>query len=99
MSVRAKFKVNKIELTESSRYKKNADGTDFKDDKGKQVIEPCKLTSIGMSPVYSPDPTSENHKFWTSSPSGSLTLGCVNEEAAVKFELGKEYYLDFTLAN
>lgn len=36
--------------------------------------------------------------FWNASPSGSLELGCINLVAADRFELGKEYYLDFTPA-
>ena len=35
----------------------------------------------------------ENKKFWEATPSGSVELSCVREE--VKFEIGKEYYLDF----
>jgi hypothetical protein len=56
------------------------------------------LATISMTPVYSNDPESENHKFWKASPSGQLKLGTINPEAAKQFELGKEYYLDFTPA-
>lgn len=80
MSVRAKFKVQSIELTESYHQKGET------------------LTTINMSPVFSNDPESENHKFWHASPSGILKLGTINPEAAAQFELGKEYYLDFTPA-
>ena len=37
----------------------------------------------------------ENKKYWEATPSGTLELACVKEE--VKFELGKEYYLDLNL--
>lgn len=40
----------------------------------------------------------ENKSFFTNTPTGSLTLNTVNEAAAKQFEVGKEYYLDFTPA-
>lgn len=59
-----------------------------------------EMTTIKMSPVYANnDPNHENSKFWRYSPSGSLELGCVNPEAVKQFELGKEYYIDFTPAD
>lgn len=57
-----------------------------------------EVHTVKMAPVYSNDPESENRKFWEASPSGSLQLGMVNAEAVNQFELGKEYYLDFTPA-
>jgi hypothetical protein len=88
MSVRAKFKVTSITRSESSRRNQETGQYD-----------PCELHSIEMSPVFgNGDPNHENTKFWEASPSGHLKLGCVNEEAAKQFELGKEYYIDFTPA-
>lgn len=49
-----------------------------------------------FTPVYDADPTSENGKFFTATPSGNLTIGCLNE--AVDFEVGKEYFIDITPA-
>lgn len=61
--------------------------------------EPAMQKSIEMSPVYgNGDPNHENTKFWEASPSGSLKLGVINQAAAEQFEVGKEYYLDFTPA-
>lgn len=58
-----------------------------------------ELRTIKMSPVYGGGGESdENRKFWEASPNGSLELGCVNLEAAERFELGQEFYLDFTPA-
>jgi len=37
----------------------------------------------------------ENKSFWEASPCGSLKLSTVKDDL---FEVGKEYYLDFTLA-
>jgi hypothetical protein len=79
MSVRAKFKVQSIERTESYS--------------GGEVV------TIKMAPVYSQDPESENRKFWEASPSGSLLLAVINQQAAEQFILGKEYYLDFIPAD
>lgn len=38
----------------------------------------------------------ENDNFFKWTPSGILDMGTVNEGAASQFEVGKEYYLDFT---
>ena len=76
MSVRAKFKVDSIEMSKS--------GADI-------------TKTIKMSPVYkNADPNTENSKFWRWTPSGSLLMNCLNPTASEQFELGKEYYLDFT---
>jgi hypothetical protein len=55
-----------------------------------------ELRTLKFTPVIDGSP--ENKKFYSYTPSGSLELGTVNPEAWEKFELGKEYYLDFTLA-
>jgi hypothetical protein len=57
------------------------------------------MRTLVFSPVYSQDPESENKKFWDASPQGEVRLGTVNPEAWKQFELGQEYYLDFTLAS
>ena len=55
---------------------------------------------IGMAPVYSEDPAHENKAFWDATPTGSLTLSIKRDMPAAKaFEVGKEYYLDFTPAS
>lgn len=98
--VRAKFKVQRIECTTGSRavldengQPKKAQGT------GYAVREPCEMRTVVMSPVYgNGDPNHENTKFWESSPCGEVKLGTINPEAWAQFELGKEYYIDFTPA-
>lgn len=40
----------------------------------------------------------ENDSFFKWTPYGQLKMGTVNENAAKQFEVGKEYYLDFTPA-
>jgi len=83
MTVRAKFKVNKIERTE---YSRSTEGGNL------QFFE---LQTIVMNPIYSNEKESENRKFWESSPTGEIRLGTINKSAADYFELGKEYYIDF----
>jgi hypothetical protein len=55
------------------------------------------ICEIELRPVSSGSP--ENEKFYASTPCGDVKLGTINAEAAKLFELGKEYYLDFTPAN
>lgn len=40
----------------------------------------------------------ENKAFYAATPGGSITLCVVNPAAAAQFEVGKEYYVDFTPA-
>lgn len=44
--------------------------------------------------VYSPDPDTENNKFWTATPSGSAKVAVVNPRET-SYVAGKPYYLDF----
>jgi hypothetical protein len=46
--------------------------------------------------VYDPDPQSPNWTFWKATPDGELKLQISNETAVDFFELGQEYYLDFS---
>lgn len=92
MIVRAKFKVDQISRHLSSRSKLivTADG------KSNWESYPIELCTIILSPVYSSDPNNENHAFWEATPSGKIELGVVNAEAVKDFDLGNEYYIDFT---
>lgn len=97
--VRAKFTVTGIERIASHVAKKDENGELVKNTYGSYETEPREMRTVKMSPVYgNGDPNHENTKFWASSPSGHLEIGCANLEAAEAFELGKEYYVDFTLA-
>ena len=40
----------------------------------------------------------ENNDFFKWTPAGQITLSTVNDRAAAEFEVGKEYYVDFILA-
>lgn len=59
-------------------------------------ISEGKFRSFKFGPVYSNEPDSENKSFWDATPQGSLELGITNDKAWPMFEIGKEYYLDFT---
>ena len=55
-----------------------------------------EVQTIKLRPVT--DGSDENKEFFAYTPSGSIELGTVNAEAAGEFELGKQYYVDFTAA-
>lgn len=52
---------------------------------------------IQMSPVV--DGSEENKSFYKYTPAGSIDLQIVNDEATKQFEIGKYYYVDFTIAS
>jgi hypothetical protein len=57
-----------------------------------------RMKTIELTPVMSNDPGNENKSFWDATPSGVIKLGTVSMEAASQFDVGREYYIDFTLA-
>jgi hypothetical protein len=88
MKVRAKFRCDSITHLITHIYDQDA----------KQSI-PTPARTVKMSPVYgNGDPTHENTKFWQASPGGALELNVVNAAAVEQFEVGREYYVDFTPA-
>ncbi len=54
------------------------------------------VATIELCPVTGG--SDENKAFFDATPTGNIKVGTVNEKAAAAFELGKEYYVDFTLA-
>lgn len=57
------------------------------------------LKTAKLSAVYpGNDPNHENAMFFKWTPYGQIELGTLNPTAAEYFEIGKEYYVDFTLA-
>lgn len=58
---------------------------------------PGSGAQITLRPVYSG--SEENKEFFKYTPAGQVQLSVVNEKAADQFEIGKEYYVDFTPAN
>lgn len=55
-----------------------------------------EIQQITLQPVT--QNSEENKAFYAASPSGQIVLGCANAEAAKQFDLGKEFYVDFTPA-
>lgn len=53
---------------------------------------------IKLTPVYSDNPQHENKAFWDATPCGEISMFITNPAAAGAFELGAEYYVDFTKA-
>ena len=51
---------------------------------------------LEFTPVFTGSEENKNFFKWT--PGGKIELQVVNPEAAEKFELGKEYFVDFTPA-
>jgi len=91
-TVRAKFKVEEIKRTMSSRSILE-DGPVGQPKVWKSYS--TELHTIILSPVYSDDPNSENRAFWDATPSGKIELSVVHEGVGKQFELGREYYVDF----
>lgn len=82
--VRAKFYVgSKSEPKPTTRY--NDDGTQ----------EQVDAYDIALFAVTATSP--ENKSFFSNTPGGVLNLNTVNKDAADQFEVGKEYYLDFSV--
>lgn len=53
-------------------------------------------THISLSAVV--DGSRENKSFFKYTPSGEITLRTINDEAAMQFKIGDEFYVDFTKA-
>lgn len=68
------------------------------------AIEPAQnadpnnvFTTIRMIPVWEQDGV--NRAWSKATPSGELKISITNPDAIDRFDLGKDYYLDFTPAN
>lgn len=57
-----------------------------------------RMKTIKLEPVQSQKEGSENKAFWDATPTGEVRLGTINVDAAAQFEIGAEYYVDFTRA-
>ena len=53
-----------------------------------------RVYELEFNPVTHGSPENESFFQWT--PYGQLKFGTINEEAAKKFETGKEYYIDIS---
>ncbi len=54
------------------------------------------LHTLKFTPVTSG--SLENEAFYAATPSGSIELSVLNDSASLNFELGKEYFVDFSPA-
>lgn len=55
-----------------------------------------EMVTIKMNPVI--NGSKENEEFFKYTPAGEFRLGTLNKKAAEYFQLGEEYYVDFTKA-
>ena len=83
--IRAKFQVDEITRTASSKYNNETRKSD-----------PCELHTLKMSPVRPGDEDSENKAFWDATPSGKLELMMVNPETVAGINPGDEFYVELT---
>ena len=62
-----------------------------------QIKQPCEDSFyLNFGAVYSG--SEENKKFFKYTPGGQIQFNVVNKEIADEFEVGKEYYIDFSPA-
>lgn len=52
--------------------------------------------SVRLEPVVGGSP--ENESFFAATPGGQIELAIVNKSALLLFEIGEEYYVDFSRA-
>lgn len=104
MGVRAKFRVDGIDLRFGSVQRMGEDGSPARDDEGHAIYYSVALPTVRLSAVTgheagaSPEDAAENASFWSATPQGTAQLTITNGAAAEFFELGKSYYLDFSAA-
>jgi hypothetical protein len=86
LMTRAKFQCSNKTITTDSGwdYLENASTTK-------------EVANIELLPVTGG--SEENKSFFKSTPNGKIELRVLNLAAAEMFEIGKEYYVDFTVAN
>lgn len=57
----------------------------------------ASLYTLALQPVTSG--SDENKRFYEATPGGEIKLSVVSEEIGKRFPIGKEVYVDFTLAD
>lgn len=90
MATRAKFKLDSYETSLHNKPVRQEDGS--------TTYELQEVRTLVLHPVFSDVPGSENKKFWDATPTGEIRLGVVNQAAWRNFDIGKEYYVDFSPA-
>lgn len=55
--------------------------------------------TVRLCPVYSPDPNSENKKFWDATPSGLIEMTVMDLTVLAGFTPGQKFYVEFLPAD
>ena len=66
--------------------------TKFRVDSVKEAGDGMKAVSLNAVIGGSP----ENDSFFKWTPSGQISIGTINKQAAENFNVGQEFYVDFT---
>lgn len=104
MTTRAKFRCNSVTLVRVTKVRPEVvygDGG-YRDTEGNllarnEAFFDFDQPTVVLNPVSGGTP--ENETFFAASPAGELRLTIDNPAGAEIFELGKEYYVDFTPAD
>ena len=64
--------------------------------RAKFKVEGKDSSGVTLMPVVGGSP--ENDQFFSATPGGKIRMDVVNAAALEQFEVGKQYYVDFTLA-
>jgi hypothetical protein len=62
----------------------------------REIVPSVEGVTILLEAVTSGSP--ENREFFKYTPSGQIRMGVIGNEVARQFEVGREYYVDFTPA-
>lgn len=93
--VRAKFTLSSVRAELIVR-KKDPNGAAFDPNN----LEAVEVRTLEFVPVFEyADLEQDNKQVWASTPLGGLELGMIEPRAWSQFELGQEYYIDFTRVN
>lgn len=52
--------------------------------------------TVRLTPVVGD--SEENKLFYEATPAGAIEIGTINQQALAQFEIGREFYVDFTPA-
>lgn len=88
--IRTRFRVIRVERSAFSQA--------LRDPLGKSSTIPVEIQTVLLTPVATPDPDSDNLRFWGSTPQGEVRLSSINAASGSFFELGHDYYIDFQKA-
>ena len=106
MVTRAKFRCNSIKLMRTSTIKpgleydydtrkyKDAEGNEFSQAEAYAAFDQPTVELLAVT-----GDTAENKAFFAATPTARIELTISNPAAAETFELGKEYYCDFSPAD